>query len=305
MKVDGKRFLAASNRWYPPPIERRIKSCLDCIASGFFLKKWVSSCLFSSLGIFLLLTGCSTVNVKSEKPGQGVGLPSEEEEVKFGNYVDACIQTDFMILLPDESPKVYAEVQGIGRSLVKVCDRPHLKHTFRILNTDMVNAFAGPGGYVYVTTGLLEFVKSKDELAGIIAHEIGHVCARHVVKQFRNINYVQTVLFPIKVASYAYEVPLAGNLSQITSVFFLMGYSRDYERQADFLGVKYMLKGGYNPNAMINLLKRLWEQKEKGKKEGIGVFFRSHPPTPERIKYIKDYIRELKRRGGGNGKSES
>jgi len=286
--------------------KRRIRKShsLDCVVIRFFLKKWVFSYLFSGLAIFLLLSGCSTVNVKSEKPGQGVGLPSEEKEIKFGNYVDACIQSDFMILLPDESPKVYTEVQKIGKLLVKVCDRPHLKYTFRILNTDMVNAFAGPGGYVYVTTGLLEFVKSRDEIAGVMTHEIGHVCARHVVKQFRNVNYVQTVLFPIKVASYAYKIPLGGDLSQITAVFFLMGYSRDYERQADYLGVKYMLKAGYDPNAMVNLLKRLWEEKEKGRKEGIGVFFRSHPPTPERIKYIKDYIKELKG-GGKSGKSKS
>jgi len=250
--------------------------------------------LLMAVAVSFLCSSCTGVAIKGE-PQKGFGLPSEQEEIEFGHYVDAAIQNDFIVLLPSENPWLYEKITKIGTSLVKVSDRPHLKYTFRILNTPIVNAFAGPGGYIYVTTGLLKFAKNVDEIAGVMAHELGHVCARHAVKQFRNVNYATAILFPILVASEAYGYSWAGNLSQLAAVFFLMGYSRDYERQADYLAVKYMIRAGYRPEAMVSFLERLWEEKEKGKKDDLfEVFFSSHPHTQERIRYIKEYIKELR-----------
>lgn len=259
-----------------------------------------SPLLLSVIGEVALLllcvfcASCTGVAVKGE-PQKGIDLPSEREEIEFGHYLDAAIQNDFIVLLPSENPWVYEKISEIGTSLVKVSDRPHLKYTFRILNTPLVNAFAGPGGYIYITTGLLQFAKDADEIAGVMAHELGHVCARHAVKQFRNVSYAVTILFPILVASEAYGYPWVGSLSQLVAVFFLMGYSRDYERQADYLAIKYMIKAGYNPEAMVSFLERLWEEKEKKKQPSLlDVFFSSHPHTKERIRYMKQYIRELR-----------
>ena len=245
---------------------------------------------------FLLIAGCASVQVKSGNPGKGAALLSEEEEIKFGHYVDASIRNDFIVLLPRENPKANQKVNEIARSLAKVSDRPKLKYTARILNTPLVNAFAGPGGYIYITTGLLEFAESKDEVAGVLAHEVGHVAARHVVKQYRNAVYAQNLVSLLRIGAglKGYDARAVGNLSNLTALFFLSSYGRDFERQADYLGTKYVIQAGYNPQGLISLLKHLWEEKEKGKREGLDIFFRSHPHTQERIKNIKGHIRELK-----------
>lgn len=245
---------------------------------------------------FLFTAGCAAVQVKRESPEKGAGLPSQEEENKFGHYVDASIRNDFIVLLPQENPKANQRVNEIVQSLAKVSDRPNLKYTARILNTSLVNAFAGPGGYVYITTGLLEFAQSKDEVAGVLAHEIGHVAARHAVKQYRNVTHAQNLVTVLQIGAglKGYDARAVGNLSSLTALFFLSSYSRDFERQADYLGTKYVIKANYNPQGLISFLEHLWEEKEKGKREGLGIFFRTHPHTQERIKNTKDHIKELK-----------
>lgn len=143
---------------------------------------------------------------------------------------------------------------------------------------------------------MLEFAKNRDEVAGIMAHELGHINARHVVKQYRNATYAQNIKAPIILGSTLIGYGVLGNLSQFSALFFLQGYSREYERQADYLGVKYMCTAHYNPEGMVSFLKRIWDEKEQGKKKGIEVFFRSHPKTLERIKDIEKHIEELRKR---------
>lgn len=246
--------------------------------------------------VVLVIASCVRTNLKSQEPDKGFDLLSEKEEVKFGHYVDACIRKDFAVLSPEKHAELYHAIEEIGQYLAKSSDRPDLGYTFKILNTDFVNAFAGPGGYVYVTTGLLEFAENRDEVAGVMAHELGHVNARHVVKQYRNATYAQTLQSPIILGSKIIGYDILGNLSKFSALFFLQGYSRDYERQADYLGVKYMLAAHYNPEGMVSFLKRIWKEKEEGKKKGIEVFFKSHPKTLERIKDIEMHIDELKKR---------
>ena len=243
----------------------------------------------------LVITNCAVVNKKSEEPEKGFDLLSDNEEIKFGHYVDARIKKDFLVRSPERYTELYQAVEKIGQSLAKVSDRPHLNYNFKILSTDFVNAFAGPGGYIYVTTGLLEFAETKDEVAGVIAHELGHVSARHVVKKYRNITYAQTVSIPIILGGKLIGADMFGSLSQFSAVFFLQGYSREYERQADYLGVKYMQAAHYKLEGMVSFLRRIWDEKEREKKEGIlEVFFRSHPETLERIKDIEKHIEEIR-----------
>ena len=253
--------------------------------------------IYPIIMILVIIASCVGIKPRNKEPEKGFDLLSEGEEVKFGHYVDACIQKDFAVLPAEKHPKIYQAVEEIGRSLAHVSDRSDLNYTFKILNTDLVNAFAGPGGYVYITTGLLEFAKSRDEVAGVMAHELGHVSARHVVKQYRNATYAQTLKTPIILGSKIIGYGIVGNLSQFSALFFLQGYSRECERQADYLGVKYMLAANYNPEGMVSFLKRIWDEKEKEKKEGIvKVFFRSHPKTLERIQDIEKYIEALRKK---------
>lgn len=242
------------------------------------------------------IVGCPGINLKGNKPAKRFDLLSEKEEAKFGHYVDACIQKDFLVLSPGKNVEVYQAIEEIGQALIKVSDRPDLGYTFKILITDLVNAFAGPGGYVYITTGLLEYAKTKDEIAGVIAHELGHISARHVVKHYRNLTYAQTLQSPLIIGGKLIGLEALESLSQFTALFFLQGYSRDYERQADYLAVKYLSTAHYDPQGMVSFLKRIWEGKEQGEKKGIDVFFSSHPETLERIKDIENYIKELNKR---------
>lgn len=250
--------------------------------------------LYPIITALVIVSSCIRTNLKSQEPNKGFDLLSEKEEVKFGHYVDECIHKDFTVLSPEKHAEVYHAIEEIGQLLAKVSDRPDLKYTFKIIITDLVNAFAGPGGYIYVTTGLLEFAKNRDEVAGIIAHELGHINARHVVKQYRNATYAQNLKAPIILGSKLIGYGVMGNLSQFSALFFLQGYSREYERQADYLGVNYMRASHYNPEGMVSFLKRIWDEKERGEKKGIEVFFRSHPETLERIKNIEKHIEELR-----------
>jgi len=245
----------------------------------------------------LVIINCVGIKPRNNEPEKGFDLLSEGEEVKFGHYVDACIQKDFAVLPPEKNTEVYQAIEEIGQALAHLSDRPDLNYSFKILNTDLINAFAGPGGYIYVTTGLLEFVKNRDEVAGVIAHELGHVSARHVVKQYRNVSYAQTLKTSLILGSRIIGYGIIRNLSQFSALFFLQGYSREYEREADYLGVKYMLAANYNPKGMVSFLKRIWDEKEKKEKEGIlEAFLRSHPKTLERIKDIEKYIEVLRKK---------
>jgi len=248
-------------------------------------------CIF----IILAVTNCAVVDKKSEEPEKGFDLLSDKEEMKFGHYVDARIQKDFLVLSPEKHPEIYQAIEKMGQSLVKVSDRPNLKYTFKILSTDFVNAFAGPGGYIYLTTGLLEFAETKDEVAGVMAHELGHISARHVVKQYRNVSYAQTLSMPMVWGGKLIGADILGNVSHFSALFFMQGYSREYERQADYLGVKYMHAVNYNPEGMVSFLRRIWDEKEREKKEGVlETFLRSHPETLARIKDIEKHIEEFK-----------
>ena len=103
------------------------------------------------------------------RPYEATGYMTEDEEVRFGHYVDAEVTHQFLVL---DRKDITGAVNEIGQSLAKVSHRPELKYTFKVLNSSQVNAFAGPGGYLYVTTGLLAELGSKDELAAVLAHEI-------------------------------------------------------------------------------------------------------------------------------------
>lgn len=257
-----------------------------------------ASVLLSLLLVVLFLAGCA--GAPDVRPGAATEYMTEEEEKRFGYFVDAEVTNLFLVAGRRQITEAVAQ---IGSDLAGVSHRPKLGFSFKVLNSSQINAFAGPGGYVYVTTGLLEVLESRDELAAVLAHELGHVSGRHSVRALRSANIAGTVLtiFDIIVAlgAAAAGVPAAGDLVRatgfLTTMIIFQGYSRAYEAQADRLGIQYMKKAGYQPKAMISVFEKFIKlREEEGKKERLTILS-SHPALEERIQQVKDYIARLDR----------
>lgn len=238
------------------------------------------------------LVGC--VNVKSTEDGT-IWKVTTEQEVAFGRAVHAEVTSRYSIL---RNEKVTKAVNDIGRRLAEKSGRAELPFTFTVLNSPEVNAFAGPGGFVYVTTGLLKFIKSKDELASVLGHEIGHIVCRHTIRAFQRAVIASRGLGVVDFATRIVGIPaarLGGAAAQFFAMAAFQGYSRDLERQADYVGVRLSYRAGFRPEAGIDLFERLLKENEKEKKSGfLSVFFRSHPTTKERIENLRSYIQEIK-----------
>ena len=248
--------------------------------------------------LLLLATACAS---RPPKPDEEKALPylSEQEEIKFGNYVDAVVASQYPTLKDEHLTE---QVAAIGNQLVAVSARPTLPFTFKVLNTSEVNAFAGPGGFVYVTVGLLDMLEKKDELASVLAHEIGHVCERHSVRSYYNAQKMQNVLTLFDIAAMVAGIPpvasvggdMVGDFSRIvanlTAMIIAQGYSRSWETKADELALSYCSRADYDPHSFVTVLERFRTmEEEKGEKVKI-TLLSSHPQTEDRIKHIQSLI---------------
>jgi predicted Zn-dependent protease len=188
----------------------------------------------------------------------------------------------------DERPSLAAYVDTIGQRLLAVTETPSARFTFTIVNSDVVNAFALPGGYIYLTRGLMALVNNEAELAGVMAHEIGHVTARHSAQRYNRSVFAQLG------AAVLGAVVGSRELSQIAGLgaaAYVQGYSREQEFEADQLGVRYLVRAGYDPGAMADFLETLTADNALAAKiAGIEErpaetsLFDSHPRTVERVR---------------------
>ncbi|MFH1317524.1 MAG: M48 family metallopeptidase [Candidatus Omnitrophota bacterium] len=231
--------------------------------------------LILSLGIFS--SGC--VSIYNPATGRNeLYFIDEKTEISIGNNVAARIIEDNEIV-QDKSLQFY--IENTGNKLKKVSDRTNLEYKFYIVDDDQLNAFAVPGGHVFLNKGLID-TATKDELAFVMAHEIGHICARHSVKK------MQTALGLNFLLSVALRDPNYQAVNKTINLVYnvvALGYSRKDELLADSLGVKYSKKAGFNPEASFSLLEKL--KKEEGNANYTLVFLRSHPLPDERIKNIQ------------------
>lgn len=220
-------------------------------------------------------------------------------------------QADEVRLGTQEHPKVLAEFGGayggqeaddyvaqIGRRLVQVSELPEQNFTFTLLNSPVVNAFALPGGYVYVTRGLLALAADEAELAGVIAHEIGHVTGRHTAQRetrstlAQGASVVGVLLGGLFLGDAAARS--AAQLAQTAAPMWLMSYSREQEFEADELGIRYLARAGYDPRAMSSFLGRLQAQAElEAQQTGRPLdaeenIYASHPRTLDRVARAAD-----------------
>ncbi len=218
--------------------------------------------------------------------GKGLDFYSLEKEIALGKQLAQQVDQEAKFI---NDPVVVAYVNKVGQNLVRNSDA-RVPFTIKVIDSDVVNAFALPGGFFYVDSGLILHADSEAELAGVMSHEIAHVCARHGTKDMTKQSIVNLASIPAMIfipytwAGYAiyqgmnFAIPLT-----------FLRFSRRDEAEADFLGTQYMWKAGYDPNAFVAFFEKV-EADEKKQPGTIPKIFDTHPPTPDRIEAVQQEI---------------
>jgi predicted Zn-dependent protease len=209
-------------------------------------------------------------------------LVSEEEEIQIDRQNAPFQFSADYGQLQDKALNDY--VRGVGQNLVARTHRTHMPYSFRGVNATYVNAYAFPGGSIACTRGILLSLGNEAELAALLGHELGHVNARHTAQQMSKGKLTNTIVGGFSVAAGAVAGglgQLAGTLGSIGAGALLASYSRDNEREADALGMEYMVKAGYGPQGMMDLMEML-QSLSKSKPGAIELMFATHPMSDER-----------------------
>jgi predicted Zn-dependent protease len=220
--------------------------------------------------------------------GRGIGnWYSVDSEMKMGKmYADEIEKSTKFIT----DPVIEEYVNRVGQNIVKNSDCK-VPFTIKIIDSDEINAMALPGGFFYVNSGLILNADEEAEMAGVMAHEIAHVCAHHAAREMTRMNYAQLGTIPlIFIGGWTgYGIYEAASLA--VPVTFLQ-FSRDFEAQADYLGVQYMYRAGYDPQAFITFFEKI-QALEKRKPGAVAKVFSDHPQTPDRILHSQEEIARI------------
>ena len=212
---------------------------------------------------------------------------STESEIRMGKQYSMELEKGTKFIT---DPVVTEYVNRIGQNLVKNSDAK-VPFTIKVIDSDEVNAMALPGGFFYVNSGAILNADEEAELAGVMAHEIAHVAAHHAAREMTRMNYAQMGTIPlIFVGGYlGYGIYEAANIG--IPLTFLQ-FSRDFEAQADYLGIQYMYRAGYDPQALVSFFEKI-QNLEKHKPGAISRAFASHPQTPDRIEHSQEEIAHI------------
>ena len=221
--------------------------------------------------------------------GKGVNFYSLEHEIALGKSLAQEVERSSKLI---DDPVVTEYVNRVGQNLVRNSDA-RVPFTIKVIDSDEVNAFALPGGFFYVNSGLILRAQEESELAGVMAHEISHVCARHGTKNATKGEAMQLAMIPLMLLGpggwAGYGIYEAASLA--IPVTYLK-FSRDSEREADYLGLQYMYKAGYDPNSYVTFFERI-QADEKRRPGTIPKVFSTHPPTPDRIEATQKEIARI------------
>jgi predicted Zn-dependent protease len=234
--------------------------------------------------VIFSIGGCSINPATGDR--SFTGLMSLNDEIKLGRKEHNKILKLFGGRLNDHVIANY--VNNIGNRLAAKSELPNIKWTFTVLNSPIINALALPGGYVYVTRGLMTLASNEAELAGVIAHEIGHVTARHTAQRYSG----SMLAGGVSMAANILLGSAAGDLASFAGKAAIQSYSRKQEFEADTLGVRYLSRGNYNTSSMVSFLKKLRahsqleakRQKKDPASVDQGNMFATHPRTIDRVK---------------------
>jgi predicted Zn-dependent protease len=235
----------------------------------------------------VLLAACSTNPATGRRE---FNIVSEQQEIAIGRQSHQQIIQQFGVY--DEKPELNRLVEQIGRNIAATSERPNLPWHFTVLDTPMVNAMAVPGGYIYVTRGMLERINSEDELAGVIGHEIAHVTARHSAQQISRQQLAQFGMVLGAVIAGPEVLQQYGQIAQLGLGLLFQRYSRAQETQADLLGTGYMAEARFNPIGAERMLMTL-QRLDKNPASGIDRYFLSHPDPAKRVRDVRQKVTEL------------
>ncbi|MGD0891529.1 MAG: M48 family metalloprotease [Terracidiphilus sp.] len=220
--------------------------------------------------------------------GRGMGnWYSVDTEIKMGKMYASEIEKSSKFIT---DPVINEYVNRVGQNIVKNSDCK-VPFTIKIIDSDEINAFALPGGFFYVNSGLILNADEEAELAGVMAHETAHVCAHHAVREQTRMNYAQLGTIPlIFIGGWTgYGIYEAASIG--VPITFLH-FSREFEAQADYLGVQYMYRAGYDPQAFISFFEKV-QALEKRKPGMVAKAFSDHPQTPDRILHSQEEIARI------------
>lgn len=218
-----------------------------------------------------------------------INIFTDAEEVQLGKQFSREIEKELKIY---SDPVVAAYIDQLGQHLANHSQRRNITYHFKVVNTEVVNAFAVPGGYLYVNIGLIRAAENESELAGVIGHEIGHVVGKHGVKQMTRQLGLAAVA---QLALGEEQSKLKKMVANLATNGVLMKYSRDAEREADIYAVQEMYDAGIDPEGMATFFEKLLKL-QKSKPSKLQQLFSTHPLTTERITAVRSQIARLPRK---------
>lgn len=241
----------------------------------------------AQLTLLALVVACATNPVTRRRE---LTLMSESQEIAVGRDADLQVRQEMGL---SNDPELQRYISAIGQRMAKISERPALPWQFAVVDQPAVNAFAIPGGFIYITRGILPFLDNEAELAGVIGHEIGHVTARHSVQQ-----YTRQIGGTLGLTALGIFVPAARPFGDVAGaglgVLFLK-YGRDDERQSDALGARYASTVGYDPAGVPAFLSTIGRLDEAaGDRKGVPNFLSTHPDPLSRVEEIQPLVRELR-----------
>jgi len=232
----------------------------------------------------IILSGCaSEYNIATGE--EEIFYYSTDKEVQMGQAISRQVEKEYKLV---DDPLIQKRVEDIGKKIASVCDRKDIDYYFKVLDDEEINAVSLPGGFVYVNKGLIDKVASDDELAGVLAHEVGHIVARHSIKKLQALQGYSILRILVAVAPQSGAV---GNAADAAFTELLLGYAREDELLADQLGTRYTKLAGYDPHGMISFLEKLQEINRR-KPLMPKSYFKTHPYVPDRIRVVKQELGE-------------
>jgi predicted Zn-dependent protease len=244
--------------------------------------KFIFHWLILLLSLSLISPAC-TLNPVTRK--REFNVINEQRELSLGRNAYYSVIQEYG-LYENESLQKY--INKVGQELVSVCDRSSIPYEFHVLDSPILNAFALPGGYIFITRGLLAELENEAQLASVLGHEIGHVCARHSVTQLSEALGYQLLTLA------AMAAPGTREMAPVTAALFqsiTLGYSREKEFEADSLGLKYMYLAGYDPTEVSNFLTHLSRMAQGP--AGYSVYSSTHPDIFDRISATRNQAKQM------------